>query len=72
MVDFTTYMQLHPPEEPQLRMDRTEIPSERMADDEPPLAPEIFFFPSHIVGFNLRRKKWCKAFSIGFFMNGTC
>ncbi|KAL2837239.1 P-loop containing nucleoside triphosphate hydrolase protein [Aspergillus pseudoustus] len=37
---------------------RTEIPRERMDDDEPPTAPEIFFFPPRIVGFNLRRKKW--------------
>ncbi|KAL3704303.1 hypothetical protein TMatcc_009994 [Talaromyces marneffei ATCC 18224] len=58
MIDFMTYSQLYPPEKPQLKIGRTEIPSERMAVDEPPSAPEIFFFPSHIVGFNLRRKKW--------------
>jgi hypothetical protein len=72
MVDFTTYRQLYPLEKPQLRMDRTEIPSERMADDKPPVAPEIFFFPSRIVGFNLRRKKWGKTSSIGFLVNATC
>lgn len=71
MVDFTTYLQLHPPDKRQFRMDRTEIPSERMADDEPPSAPEIFFFPSHIVGFNLRRKKWGKTFSIRFEMGAA-
>jgi hypothetical protein len=53
-------------------MNRTEIPSERMADDKPPLAPEIFFFPSRIVGFNIRRKKWGKTSSIGFLFNATC
>ncbi|KAL2815026.1 hypothetical protein BDW59DRAFT_176260 [Aspergillus cavernicola] len=29
-----------------------------MDNDEPPTTPEIFFSPSRIVGFNLRRKKW--------------
>jgi hypothetical protein len=65
MIDFKTYWQLHPPEYPPFRKNRTEIPPERMEADDPPSALEIYFFPSRIVGFNFRRKKWGKATSVG-------
>ncbi|GKZ25936.1 hypothetical protein AbraIFM66951_002454 [Aspergillus brasiliensis] len=58
MIDFPTYRQLHPESKPPPTTTRTEIPRERMDNDEPPTAPEIFLFPPRIVGFNLRRKKW--------------
>ncbi|GFF67545.1 hypothetical protein IFM47457_01756 [Aspergillus lentulus] len=58
MVDFPTYRQLHPPEHPLVRKKRTEIPPERLEADDPPSAPEIYLFPSRIVGYNFRRKKW--------------
>ncbi|GCB27380.1 ATPase family AAA domain-containing protein 3 [Aspergillus awamori] len=61
MIDFPTYLQLHPPEGQNskiLREPGEEIPPERMEIDEPPSSPEIFLFPSTVVGYNLRRKKW--------------
>jgi hypothetical protein len=58
MIDFPTYRQLHPESKSSPTTNRTEIPRERMDNDEPPTAPEIFLFPPRIVGFNLRRKKW--------------
>ncbi|PYI09863.1 P-loop containing nucleoside triphosphate hydrolase protein [Aspergillus sclerotiicarbonarius CBS 121057] len=58
MIDFRTYWQLHPSDKSTSTTNRTEITSERMEFDEPPSEPEIFLFPSHIVGFDLRRKKW--------------
>lgn len=65
MVDFPTYRQLHPPEHPLVRKKRTEIPPERLEADDPPSAPEIYLFPSRIVGYNFRRKKWGKVTSVG-------
>ncbi|RAL14096.1 ATP-binding protein [Aspergillus homomorphus CBS 101889] len=59
MIDFSTYRQLHSLDsKPPSATNRTEIPRERMNDDEPPTAPEIYLFPTRIVGFNLGRKKW--------------
>ncbi|PLB34979.1 ATP-binding protein [Aspergillus candidus] len=58
MIDFSTYKQLHPSESKTLLKKRDEILPERMNVDEPPSAPELFLFPSTIIGFNLRRKKW--------------
>ncbi|PLN81396.1 P-loop containing nucleoside triphosphate hydrolase protein [Aspergillus taichungensis] len=58
MIDFPTYKQLHP-SDPKVSLEKhKEIPPERMDRDEPPSAPELFLFPSTIIGFNLRRKKW--------------
>ncbi|KAJ5652596.1 hypothetical protein N7507_010022 [Penicillium longicatenatum] len=53
---------LHPNKESKaamnMNMNRTEISHERMKVDESPSKPEVYLFPSRIVGFNLRRKKW--------------
>ncbi|EED23527.1 hypothetical protein TSTA_069470 [Talaromyces stipitatus ATCC 10500] len=51
-------VQLHPLEKQISVINRKEISPEQMNVDEPPIAPEIFFFPLRIVSFNLRRKKW--------------
>ena len=63
MIDFPTYKQLHPSDSETVVLpgDREEILPERMDLDEPPSAPELFLFPSTIIGFNLRRKKWGKV-----------
>ncbi|PKY02830.1 P-loop containing nucleoside triphosphate hydrolase protein [Aspergillus campestris IBT 28561] len=60
MIDFPTYKQLHfsEPKIPRIVGKGEQISAERMDLDEPPPAPELFLFPTTIIGFNLRRKKW--------------
>lgn len=61
MIDFPTYKQLHPSDPKTVLLGNCEeILPEQMDLDEPPSAPELFLFPSTIIGFNLRRKKWGK------------
>ncbi|KAH6954339.1 P-loop containing nucleoside triphosphate hydrolase protein [Fusarium avenaceum] len=65
MIDFNTYKQLHS-ESNKLKTtdpspastDRKEMEAKVMESDDPPQGPELFVFPSTIVGFNLRLKKW--------------
>ena len=70
MTDFDTYKELHPSnrylqQKPSLAyghllMNRghanpgTSLPT----DDTEPTAPEVYLFPTHLPGFDLRRKKW--------------
>ncbi|PYI06177.1 P-loop containing nucleoside triphosphate hydrolase protein [Aspergillus sclerotiicarbonarius CBS 121057] len=60
MIDFPTYLQLHADDKKRTTtLDvRQEMSPEQMDLDEPPSSPELFLFPSTVVGYNLRRKKW--------------
>lgn len=67
MIDFNTYKQLHSDSAnfkisyPVLgRSDRIEISATAMENDDSPQGPELFVFPSTLVGYNLRQKKWRK------------
>ena len=53
MIDMQTYQTLHPRD---ARMD--DLDAETMGRDQPPDDQFPFLMPSHIKGFNLRRKKW--------------
>ncbi|KAM0230508.1 hypothetical protein ACHAPO_009273 [Fusarium lateritium] len=65
MIDFNTYKQLHS-DSYKFKMayvslsnpNRKEMDSALMECDEAPEAPELFVFPSTVVGYNLRHKKW--------------
>ncbi|KAI6758223.1 hypothetical protein HG530_010463 [Fusarium avenaceum] len=65
MIDFNTYKQLHSDSikfkttylSP-ASTDRKEMEAKVMECDDPPQGPELFVFPSSIVGYNLRQKKW--------------
>ncbi|KAL3605320.1 hypothetical protein FPOAC2_00263 [Fusarium poae] len=65
MVDFNTYKQLHS-DSYKFKMaypsltnpNRKEMDPALMECDEPPQVPELFVFPSTVVGYNLRHKKW--------------
>jgi hypothetical protein len=66
MIDFATYLKLHP-ESAESRKYRTyaeglddeaEVIKEMMDQEGPPPTDIINLFPSEIVGFNLRLKKW--------------
>lgn len=67
MIDFNTYKQLHS-DSHKFRMaypfltnpNRKEMETSLADRDEPPKGPELFVFPSTIVGYNLRQKKWRK------------
>ena len=65
MVDFDTYTKLHP----DVKTARTSkaaadgfgkgaIGDDVMERDEPPGEPELLIFPSTLVGYNLRQKRW--------------
>ncbi|KAH7245220.1 P-loop containing nucleoside triphosphate hydrolase protein [Fusarium tricinctum] len=65
MIDFNTYKQLHSDSNKfktaypsPARPDRKEMEAKVMECDDPPQGPERFVFPSTIVGYNLRQKKW--------------
>ena len=66
MIDFATYLKLHPeaaesrkfPTHAEGPDHEAEIIKELMNQDEPPSTDIISLFPSVIVGFNLRLKKW--------------
>ncbi len=66
MVDIATYRQLHPDSpkfkktNPQQKRDRKEMDPQMMKLDEPPPSPDRLVFPSTIIGYNLRQKKWSK------------
>lgn len=76
MIDFNTYKQLHS-ESNKLKTtdpspastDRKEMEAKVMESDDPPQGPELFVFPSTIVGFNLRLKKWRKNDTKSSFIN---
>jgi hypothetical protein len=57
MIDFHTYSQLHAHYDLDLRLG-TAMDQAVMESDEPPSEPEIYLFPTEIIGFDLRRKKW--------------
>lgn len=65
MIDYGTYKQLHS-DSPGLRKafphlnarDRKEMDPGIMDRNEPPPVPERLVFPSSIIGYNLRQKKW--------------
>ncbi|GKU09061.1 unnamed protein product [Fusarium langsethiae] len=65
MVDFNTYKQLHSDSNkfkiayPSLTNPyRKQMDPSLMECDEPPEGSELFIFPSTVVGYNLRQKKW--------------
>ncbi|KAM0544894.1 hypothetical protein ACHAO7_008553 [Fusarium culmorum] len=65
MIDFNTYKQLHSDSHkfkmayPSLTNPyRKEMEPSVMESDEPPEGAELFVFPSTVVGYNLRQKKW--------------
>ncbi|KAK3986121.1 putative AAA domain-containing protein [Cladorrhinum sp. PSN332] len=60
MVDFSTYQELHPANPYSRRRQNLKLKSEAKAfgGDRKPQGTEIYLFPSHIPGFDLRRKKW--------------
>lgn len=67
MIDFTTYKQLHSDSTnfkttylSLLDPNRREMDAALMDGDELPEGSEPFVFPSTIVGYNLRQKKWRK------------
>lgn len=67
MIDFNTYKQLHSDSNKfkttylsPASTDRKEMEAKVMECDDPPQGPELFVFPSTIVGYNLRQKKWRK------------
>jgi hypothetical protein len=67
MIDFNTYKQLHS-DSNKFKLtysslanpNRKEMDPVLMECDEPPQGSELFVFPSTIVGYNLRQKKWRK------------
>ncbi len=72
MIDSATYLKLHP-ESAENRKSRTyaegpdleaEAIKEIMDQEDPPSTDIINIFPSVIVGFNLRLKKWGTCFRI--------
>ena len=67
MIDFDTYKQLHSDSKnfaeayPELRSrKRKEMDASIMDSEQMPEGSESFVFPSTIVGYNLRQKKWRK------------
>ncbi|RGP66302.1 aaa family atpase [Fusarium sporotrichioides] len=65
MIDFNTYRQLHSDSHKfktayssLTNPHRKGMDSSLMECDEPPQGAELFCFPSTIVGYNLRQKKW--------------
>jgi hypothetical protein len=66
MIDFNTYKELHPLNQyisflGSVSTKETSLPT----DGSEPKAPEIYLFPILVPGFDLRRKKWSKYFSLG-------
>jgi hypothetical protein len=65
MIDFATYKQLHA-DSPKFKRaypllnkrDRKEMDADVMKSEEPPPSPDLLVFPSAIIGYNLRQKKW--------------
>ncbi|KAJ3540144.1 hypothetical protein NM208_g5192 [Fusarium decemcellulare] len=65
MVDFDTYKQLHS-DSPKFKeafpflnkRDRKEMKTAMMECEDPPQGPELMVFPSKVIGYNLRQKKW--------------
>ncbi|KAL4788115.1 P-loop containing nucleoside triphosphate hydrolase protein [Aspergillus varians] len=58
MIDFPTYKLLHQHESARYGAEINAIPPERMKIDEPPSVPELYVFPSTIIGYSLHSKKW--------------
>lgn len=72
MVDFQTYTKLHPESKGQLpktdfkfaetrALGREDLSADTMCRAEPPSEPGIYVFPSTVVAYNLRQKKWGKV-----------
>ncbi|WAO92379.1 Hypothetical protein NCS54_00988500 [Fusarium falciforme] len=65
MIDFGTYKQLYS-ESPKFKAsypsltstDRNEMSASVMKCETPPEGPELFVFPSKLIGYNLRQKQW--------------
>ncbi|KAI0475739.1 hypothetical protein GGR56DRAFT_433186 [Xylariaceae sp. FL0804] len=65
MIDFSTYRRLHPesdteqPEtDPRRREQHGTYDTDIMAEEDPPKNETIYLFPSTLIGYNLRLKKW--------------
>jgi hypothetical protein len=72
MVDFNTYKELHPFNQYMGCVDFTSIKETSLpTDGSEPKAPEIYLFPTLVPGFDLRRKKWSKYFSLRINTTGS-
>jgi hypothetical protein len=76
MVDFSMYRKLHLPPNKLWRIDQTEdsdLPSatELLQSPSIPQGDVINVFPTTIVGFNMRLKKWGKPFHIPLLPRGS-
>jgi hypothetical protein len=59
MIDMATYRKLHS-ESGTRELPRDDIGPDAMAQEDPPGDGENLLFPSRIIGYNLRLKKWGK------------
>ncbi|KAF4545428.1 AAA family ATPAse [Lasiodiplodia theobromae] len=60
MIDYRTYHRLHPESKP--RAGRDDIGKAAMLDNDSPPDDTIFLFPTKLIGFNFRLKKWMQLF----------
>lgn len=62
MIDFAMYIKLHPQSKPQTdRRDKKNSDVDVLAEEGPPPDDDsINLFPSALVGYNLRLKKWSR------------
>jgi hypothetical protein len=59
MIDMSTYRKMHTESVTRVLL-QDDIGPEAMAQEDPPGDGENLLFPSSIIGYNLRLKKWGK------------
>lgn len=61
MIDFATYRRLHPgPKKSSYNAEERDSDADIMIQENPPEDETINLFPSMVIGYNLRLKKWRK------------
>jgi hypothetical protein len=79
MVDYVTYRKLHQKEKSILKRRPGNQSSDQVVEIPEkvgPIGDELYLFPTTIVGFNLRRKKWgmqsCNLFGFPMKLTMSC